>query len=131
MGERDPLLGSREADSPRQADHGFTIPARDSPIRLRGMPEFVRTLGGGYFFVPGKALLQVLVIAPVARTDIGSHPSHDHRTLVRPTATSRPARSHACASTAPRVVLPLPIATASAAPHRPSASMESMGRPFM
>ena len=60
MGERDPILGSRDADSPRGPDHGFTIPARDSPVRLRSMPEFVRTLGGGYFFVPGKALLQYL-----------------------------------------------------------------------
>jgi deferrochelatase/peroxidase EfeB len=60
MGERDPILGSRDADSPRGPDHGFTIPARDSPVRLRGMPEFVRTLGGGYFFVPGKALLYYL-----------------------------------------------------------------------
>jgi hypothetical protein len=24
------------------------------------MPEFVRTLGGGYFFVPGRSLLRYL-----------------------------------------------------------------------
>jgi deferrochelatase/peroxidase EfeB len=58
--ERDPLIGSRDHDGarPRPVDDGYTIPTRDGPVRLRAMPEFVRTLGGGYFFVPGKALLE-------------------------------------------------------------------------
>jgi hypothetical protein len=29
-------------------------------VRLSGMPEFVRTRGGGYCFVPGKSLLRYL-----------------------------------------------------------------------
>ena len=53
--ERDPLLGSRSA-----AD-GFTIPSREGPIRLAGLPTFVHTRGGGYFFLPGKTLLDYLV----------------------------------------------------------------------
>jgi hypothetical protein len=55
--ERDPLLGMRDAASRPDSDDGFTIPTRESPVRLRGMPEFVRTLGGGYFFVPGRSVL--------------------------------------------------------------------------
>jgi deferrochelatase/peroxidase EfeB len=55
--ERDPLLGMRDAGSRPSSDDGFTIPTRESPVRLRGMPDFVRTLGGGYFFVPGRSVL--------------------------------------------------------------------------
>jgi hypothetical protein len=29
-------------------------------MRLRAMPQFVHTLGGGYFFVPGRSLLRFL-----------------------------------------------------------------------
>ena len=61
MSERDPVVGSRNSGSTMgQPDHGYTIPTRDGPVRLRGMPEFVRTIGGGYFFVPGRSLLQYL-----------------------------------------------------------------------
>jgi deferrochelatase/peroxidase EfeB len=58
--ERDPILGSRHTTDASRADDGFTIPTRDAPVRLRSMPEFVRTLGGGYFFIPGKSLLRYL-----------------------------------------------------------------------
>ena len=61
--ERDPLVGSRDGAHADGAspDDGFSIPTRDGPVRLREMPEFVRTIGGGYFFVPGKTLLEYLV----------------------------------------------------------------------
>ena len=49
-----PLLGNRDASD------SFTIPSREGPIRLAGMPAFVRTRGGGYFFLPGKTLLDYL-----------------------------------------------------------------------
>jgi deferrochelatase/peroxidase EfeB len=52
--ERDPLLGRPAADA------HFTIPTREGPVMLRSLPEFVRMRGGGYFFVPGKALLEYL-----------------------------------------------------------------------
>jgi deferrochelatase/peroxidase EfeB len=52
--ERDPLIGSRgDCDS-------FTIPTREGPVRLTGLPSFVQTRGGGYFFLPGKSLLDYL-----------------------------------------------------------------------
>ena len=37
-----------------------SLPTREAPVRFKGMPEFVRTLGGGYFFVPGRSLLRYL-----------------------------------------------------------------------
>jgi hypothetical protein len=56
-GEIDPVVGSRPVAG--ESD-GFTIPTREAPVRLRAMPEFVRTLGGGYFFIPGRSLLRYL-----------------------------------------------------------------------
>jgi deferrochelatase/peroxidase EfeB len=58
-GERDPVVGTRIAND-GDADDGFTIPTREAPMRLRAMPQFVHTLGGGYFFVPGRSLLRFL-----------------------------------------------------------------------
>lgn len=54
--ERDPLMGNRH----QQGEDDFTIPTHDGPVLLRQLPEFVHTRGGGYFFIPGKALLQYL-----------------------------------------------------------------------
>jgi deferrochelatase/peroxidase EfeB len=54
-GERDPLAGN-SAGCPI----GFTIPTRDGPVRLAPMSRFVTPRGGGYFFLPGKALLNFL-----------------------------------------------------------------------
>jgi hypothetical protein len=58
--ERDPITGTRDLAGGGRKDDGFTIPTREAPVRLRGMPDFVRTLGGGYFFLPGKSLLRFL-----------------------------------------------------------------------
>ena len=54
--ETDPLIGSRpDGDSGR-----FTVPA--TPVRQRhhGLPRFVTTRGGAYFFLPGVAGLRLL-----------------------------------------------------------------------
>jgi deferrochelatase/peroxidase EfeB len=59
MDERDPIIGSRHPDA-QTRDDGFSLPTREAPVRFTGMPEFVRTLGGGYFFVPGRSLLRYL-----------------------------------------------------------------------
>jgi deferrochelatase/peroxidase EfeB len=53
-GEQDPIVGDGTSTT------GFTIPSRDGPLRLQPFPRFVTTLGGGYFFVPGKRLLAFL-----------------------------------------------------------------------
>ncbi len=54
-GERDPLAGDH-AGCPQ----GFTVPTRDGPVRLQPMSRFVTPRGGGYFFLPGRKLLQFL-----------------------------------------------------------------------
>ena len=52
--ERDPLIGDH------QRHGGYTIPTHDGPMRLANLPTFVRTRGGGYFFLPGRRTLQYL-----------------------------------------------------------------------
>jgi deferrochelatase/peroxidase EfeB len=54
-GEQDPLVGG---DS--KSCTGFLIPSRDGPVRLKPLRRFVTTLGGGYFFLPSKRLLEFL-----------------------------------------------------------------------
>lgn len=52
--EVDPILG-------RGAKMGrLTIPTPEGPICLKGMPDLVRVIGGGYFFMPSKAALRYL-----------------------------------------------------------------------
>jgi deferrochelatase/peroxidase EfeB len=53
--EKDPVLGDGETGA-----CGFTIPSRDGPIALSPMPAFITTKGGGYFFMPGKRLIEYL-----------------------------------------------------------------------
>jgi deferrochelatase/peroxidase EfeB len=55
--EKDPVLGDAE-----QGACGFTIPTREGPVRLSPMPRFVTMKGGGYFFVPGKRLVEYLSV---------------------------------------------------------------------
>ncbi len=53
--EKDPLLGDGQ-----EGMCGFTIPSRDGPVRLSPVPQFVTTRGGGYFFLPGRRLIEFL-----------------------------------------------------------------------
>ena len=53
--EKDPLLGDAEVGV-----CSYTIPTRDGPVRLSAMARFVTTKGGGYFFLPGKRLIDYL-----------------------------------------------------------------------
>ncbi len=53
-GEVDPVLGANGDES------RYTIPTRGGPIQLKAMPNFVTTKGGGYYFLPGKKLVQFL-----------------------------------------------------------------------
>ncbi len=55
-GEKDPILGDAQ-----QGACGFTVPSPDGPIGLNPMPRFVSTKGGGYFFLPGRRLIDFLV----------------------------------------------------------------------
>jgi deferrochelatase/peroxidase EfeB len=58
LDEQDPLMG-------RNGGHGtFTIPTRQGPVQLRGLPDFVRVRGGGYFFLPSRRALAWLATGP-------------------------------------------------------------------
>ncbi|HET9639079.1 MAG TPA: hypothetical protein VFP12_07720 [Allosphingosinicella sp.] len=53
--QQDPLINDRARGST-----GYLIPSNDGPARLAPLPSFVRTLGGGYFFMPGRSFLAFL-----------------------------------------------------------------------
>jgi deferrochelatase/peroxidase EfeB len=53
--EKDPLLGDAE-----KGVCSYTIPTREGPVRLLPMERFITTRGGGYFFIPGKRLIEYL-----------------------------------------------------------------------
>jgi deferrochelatase/peroxidase EfeB len=52
--ETDPMLGHESGI--RQ----LTVPTSEGPLRLRGLTEFVRMRGGGYFFLPGRSAYRFL-----------------------------------------------------------------------
>lgn len=51
-GSNDPLLGANDPQT-----SWFDLPTSQGPIRLRGLPRFVRTRGGAYTFFPGISAL--------------------------------------------------------------------------
>jgi len=55
--EKDPLLGDGEAGV-----CGYTIPSRQGPLRLSQVPPLITTKGGGYYFMPGKRLIDYLSV---------------------------------------------------------------------
>jgi Dyp-type peroxidase family len=61
--ERDPLVGGRSEAK------AYTIPKSDGPMRLKDLPSFVRTRGGGYFFLPGRRTIEYLASENVAVSD--------------------------------------------------------------
>jgi deferrochelatase/peroxidase EfeB len=54
-GQPDPLINDSAKGST-----GYLIPTGDGPARLDPPPRFIRTLGGGYFFMPGRSVLAFL-----------------------------------------------------------------------
>lgn len=59
----DPLIGSRGRVAQRLAGatDDFTLQACPVRQKITGLPEFVRTRGGAYFFLPSKSALQFLL----------------------------------------------------------------------
>lgn len=53
--DADPLTGGHPPSGGT-----FTVPARPVRHRYRGLPQFVRTRGGAYFFLPGVSALRFL-----------------------------------------------------------------------
>lgn len=54
--------------------NGFTVPTRNGPVALDGLPQFVRMRGGGYFFVPGRQLLRFLAKPKPAAAENSARP---------------------------------------------------------
>ncbi|WP_418314701.1 Dyp-type peroxidase [Piscinibacter sakaiensis] len=52
--EVDPILGYRGPDD------SMTVPTASGPQRFAPLAQFVKVLGGGYFFMPGKRCIDVL-----------------------------------------------------------------------
>jgi deferrochelatase/peroxidase EfeB len=84
-GERDPLTGTQQA-----RPNSFTVPSRDGPIRLTGMSRFVIARGGGYFFVPGKRLLEYLCRPREAGQPISGKPTCSGAKHARPDSSRLP-----------------------------------------
>jgi deferrochelatase/peroxidase EfeB len=61
----DPLTGGRCS-----ASAAFTVQARPVRRRYQSLPQFVRTRGGAYFFLPGVSALRYLASA---RRGAGDH----------------------------------------------------------
>ncbi|HEY2230075.1 MAG TPA: hypothetical protein VGI22_20515 [Xanthobacteraceae bacterium] len=57
--EKDPLLVDGEAGM-----CGYTIASRLGPLRLSQVPLLIKMKGGGYFFLPGKRLIDYLSAVP-------------------------------------------------------------------
>jgi Dyp-type peroxidase family len=47
----------------------FTIPTRAGPVPLNPLPQFVTMRGGGYFFLPGRQLLNYLARPPLGSNE--------------------------------------------------------------
>ncbi|WP_159586709.1 cytochrome P450 [Chelativorans xinjiangense] len=55
LAEKDPTIGANGGEG------RFTIPSSDGSLVLTGLPEFVTTRGGGYFFMPSRSSLRYLL----------------------------------------------------------------------
>lgn len=58
--DRDPILGNRDREA-RAVIQGDASPDRQRPMHVcKGLPQFVTTRGGEYFFVPGMTALRAI-----------------------------------------------------------------------
>lgn len=60
-GEKDPLIGNQMVDEAGDPVGRFAIPTWEGAIALSGMPSFVTTRGGGYFFLPSRSALRYML----------------------------------------------------------------------
>jgi Dyp-type peroxidase family len=56
----DPLMGHRQASEMDRPTDVFTVQSEPVRRRYKGLPDFVTTRGGGYFFTPGLAAVRYL-----------------------------------------------------------------------
>ena len=70
--EVDPIIGiNKDPAHPRV----FTVPTTSGPIKLKIRKDFVKVVGGGYFFMPGRATLRYLVRRGARQADGAQEPS--------------------------------------------------------
>lgn len=63
--ESDPLLGNRMPGPDGDPTDGFSMPTESGcDVHLAGLPQFVRVVGGAYFFLPGIRALRFLAKEP-------------------------------------------------------------------
>lgn len=63
--ESDPLLGHRMPNPGGTPTDGFSIPSESGcDFQLAGLPQFVRVVGGAYFFLPGIRALRFIAKEP-------------------------------------------------------------------
>lgn len=63
--EADPLLGNRLPGPDGTPTHHYSMPSGSGcPVHLTGLPQFVRVVGGAYFFMPGIRALRFLAKEP-------------------------------------------------------------------
>jgi deferrochelatase/peroxidase EfeB len=55
--ETDAMIGGRGAG---QQNDAMSIPMAGCPVRLKGLKDFVKVIGGGYFFLPGRKAVRFL-----------------------------------------------------------------------
>ena len=56
--EKDPTIGTQDE---KNGGGRFSIPRWEGTMVLKGIPNFVTTRGGGYFFMPSRSALRYLI----------------------------------------------------------------------
>ena len=59
--EKDPLIGAQKVGARGQPRGRFALPRWESSLALQGIPSFITTRGGGYFFLPSRAALRYML----------------------------------------------------------------------
>ena len=59
--EKDPLIGTQKVGARGKPRGRFALPRWEGSLALEGMPSFITTRGGGYFFLPSRAALRYML----------------------------------------------------------------------
>ena len=60
-GEKDPLIGTQKVAAGGKPNGRFALPRWEGSLALEGMPSFITTRGGGYFFLPSRSALRYML----------------------------------------------------------------------